>query len=116
MERKKPARKVPATKKSSAKVTSKTLTRTAKRKTAAPPPLPRRSIFIDVENTSSETDLLKVLDHLGIDRTKHTTELTAVGNWKSVGTRVGRTLAGLGAHLVHSAPAPGVRDWSDLWI
>src|SRR5262249_43000173 len=27
-----------------------------------------------------------------------------------------RMLAALGAHLVHSAPAVGVRDWSDLWI
>jgi len=42
--------------------------------------------------------------------------LYALGNWKSVGTRVARMLASLGAQLIHSAPAVGVRDWSDLWI
>jgi hypothetical protein len=29
---------------------------------------------------------------------------------------VARMLASLGAQLMHSAPAVGVRDWSDLWI
>jgi len=115
MERKKPAPRTPAKKKPPTKRTTKTRPK-ARPKKAVAPSLPRRAIFIDVENTSSETDLLKVLDHLAVDRTKYATELTAVGNWKSVGTRVGRMLAGLGAHLVHSAPAPGVRDWSDLWI
>jgi hypothetical protein len=87
-------------------------------KTAAltPPRLPRRVIFIDVENTSSETALLHVLEHLAVDRTVQPTEVIAIGNWKSVGTKVARTLASLGAQLMHSAPTPGVRDWSDLWI
>ncbi len=84
--------------------------------TPAPPPAPRRAIFVDVENTSGEADLLKVFEHLAIDRKAQPTELFALGNWKSVGTRVARMLAGLGAQLVHSAPAVGVRDWSDLWI
>ncbi len=75
---------------------------------------PRRAVFIDVENTSSEIDLIRVLEDLKIDRT--TTDLTAVGNWRVVGQQLGRMLAQRGAHLVHSAPAPRVPDWSDLWI
>jgi hypothetical protein len=75
---------------------------------------PRRAVFIDVENTSSETDLLRVLDDLKIDR--GVTELTAVGNWRVIAQQLGRTLAQRGAQLVHSAPAPRVPDWSDLWI
>jgi len=120
-----------ATKKSTpgAKRTSKTTGKTtaAKRRTrpATEPPTPpvpsapavaRRGVFIDVENTSSEDDLQRVLDHLKIDRKTQPTELYALGNWKSVGIRVARMLAGLGAQLIHSAPAPGVRDWSDLHI
>jgi len=88
----------------------------AKPVTAAAAPSPRRAIFVDVENTSSEENLLRVVQHLQIDRIAQPTELTAVGNWKSVGSKAARTLAGLGAQLVHSAPAVGVRDWSDLWI
>src|SRR5437870_3980841 len=78
--------------------------------------LPRRVIFIDVENTSSEVTLLRVLEHLKVDHRTQSTEVVAIGNWKSVGTKVARTLAGLGVQLLHSAPTPGVRDWSDLWI
>jgi hypothetical protein len=91
---------------------------TAAEESAATGPLrgPRRAIFVDVENTSSELDLMRVLEGLGIDRVAQPTELTAVGNWKAVGQRLARRLAGLGAHLVHSAPMTGVRDWSDLWI
>jgi hypothetical protein len=77
---------------------------------------PRRAIFIDVENTSSEESLTEVLEGLKIDHATQATELTAVGNWRAVGQRLGRHLASLGAQLVHSAPATGVRDWSDLWI
>jgi hypothetical protein len=77
---------------------------------------PRRAIFIDVENTSSEETLSEVLEALKIDRAAQPTELTAVGNWRAVGQRLARHLAALGAQLVHSAPALGVRDWSDLWI
>lgn len=80
----------------------------------APAPRPRRAVFVDVENTSSENDLLRVLDELAIDRA--VTELTAVGNWRVVGHQLARTLAERGAQLVHSAPAPRVKDWSDLWI
>jgi len=84
--------------------------------TAAPVVALRRAVFIDVENTSSEEDLTRVLDHLQLDRRAQPTELWALGNWKSVGVRVARMLAGLGAQLMHSAPSPGVRDWSDLRI
>jgi hypothetical protein len=124
MASKAPAQRPPATKKRTTTSKSKapTTKRAAPRKSAlaatkaAPLPAPRRAIFVDVENTSSEADLLKVLEHLTIDRKAQPTELFALGNWKSVGARVARMLAGLGAQLVHSAPAVGVRDWSDLWI
>jgi hypothetical protein len=117
-------RKSPATKKRPVKAKARTaspkrVTRPRStpvtKQTAAPRPA-RRAVFVDVENTSGESDLLKVLDHLQIDRKAQPTELYALGNWKSVGTRVARMLAGLGAQLIHSAPAVGVRDWSDLWI
>jgi hypothetical protein len=76
----------------------------------------RRAIFIDVENTTSEASLFDVIESLKIDRRAQPVELTAVGNWRTVGPLVARRLATLGAQLVHSAPARGVRDWSDLWI
>ncbi len=94
----------------------------AKRSTPASAPVgipvraSRRAIFIDVENTSSEEALGEVLASLNIDRASQPTELTAVGNWRAAGQRLARQLASLGAQLVHSAPALGVRDWSDLWI
>ena len=94
--------------------------RAAKTDTAVPAPVahasPRRAVFIDVENTSSESELGRVLDELKIDLTSGTTEVTAIGNWRVVGQQLGRSLAQRGAHLVHSAPATRVPDWSDLWI
>lgn len=82
----------------------------------APSERPRRMIFVDVENTSSEERLLSALEHLKIDRRAAATDLVAIGNWKAVGARTARLLARAGAQLMHSAPATGVRDWSDLWI
>lgn len=76
----------------------------------------RRTIFIDVENTSDEAELAAALEQLAIDRMAQPTEIVAVGNWRVAGQRMGRRLAALGVQLVHSAPATGVRDWSDLWI
>jgi hypothetical protein len=76
----------------------------------------RRAIFIDVENTTSEAALFDAIESLKIDRREQPVELTAVGNWRTVGPLVARRLCTLGAQLVHSAPARGVRDWSDLWI
>lgn len=83
---------------------------------AAPLKPLRRTVFIDVENTSDEAELIHALDKLAIDRTVEQVEIIAVGNWRVAGQRMGRRLAGMGAQLVHSAPITGVRDWSDLWI
>src|SRR5437867_802573 len=77
---------------------------------------PRRTVFIDVENTSSEAALLGALEQLGIDRATMSTELVAVGNWRVIGQHVARLLAQRGARLLHTAPATGVKDWSDLSI
>ncbi|HXJ35700.1 MAG TPA: hypothetical protein VMS22_16830 [Candidatus Eisenbacteria bacterium] len=85
-----------------------------------PPPRPlpdqRRGIFLDVENTSRPEDIETVLRHLMIDRIGIDTDFTAVGNWRVIGHETARLLAQTGAHLVHSAPSVGVRDWSDLRI
>ncbi|MGH7897881.1 MAG: hypothetical protein ACREQQ_08005, partial [Candidatus Binatia bacterium] len=53
--------------------------------TKAAPRGPRRAIFIDVENTSSETALIAALDQLQVDRALTPTELVAVGNWRVIG-------------------------------
>jgi hypothetical protein len=82
----------------------------------APSGPPRRAIFIDVENTSSEAALLGALDQLSIDHKTMPTELVAVGNWRVIGQHVARMLAQRGARLFHTAPATGVKDWSDLSI
>jgi hypothetical protein len=91
--------------------------------TRVPPPEPerprpagRRAIFLDVENTSKAQHLAHVIDHLGVDPWDRRTELIAVANWRVVGHDAARLLAQRGAHLVHSAPSTGVRDWSDLRI
>ncbi len=81
-----------------------------------PRPTARRAIFLDVENTSRPQHLAHVIDHLAVDRRDYQTELVAVANWKVVGHDSARLLAQRGAHLVHSAPSTGVRDWSDLRI
>jgi hypothetical protein len=81
-------------------------------------PLPeyRRAIFFDVENTSRAQHIARMIDHLRIDRRGFRTEFVAVGNWRVIGHDTARLLAQHGAHLVHSAPSVGVRDWSDLRI
>jgi hypothetical protein len=81
-----------------------------------PRPAGRRAIFLDVENTSKAQHLADVIDHLGVDPWDRRTELVAVANWRVVGHDAARLLAQRGAHLVHSAPSTGVRDWSDLRI
>ena len=85
---------------------------------AAPRPMPPtwRAIFFDVENTSRPDHIARVLAHLAIEWTARRTELIAVGNWRVVSHETARMLARHGAHLVHSAPSVGVRDWSDLRI
>jgi hypothetical protein len=112
------SRTTPSTAKRTAVAAKKPKVRAPKPKPVIAPSVrvPRRAIFIDVENTSSEEALSEVLAELKIDRAAQPTELTAVGNWRAVGQRPARHLAVLGAQLVHSAPALGVRDWSDLWI
>ncbi len=109
---------------SARKTTAATRAKVAKATPRKPPPQRgsaasqqlHRAIFIDVENTSSQAALLDVLESLKIDRATQVVQLTAVGNWRMIGQQMGRELAQLGARLVHSAPARGVRDWSDLWI
>jgi hypothetical protein len=88
-----------------------------------PPPAPerplpagRRAIFFDVENTSRPEHIARLIEHLGVDRMAARTEFIAVGNWRVIGSDTARLLAKHGAQLVHSAPAAGVRDWSDLRI
>ena len=76
----------------------------------------RRGVFFDVENTSRTEDIEKVLAHLALDFTRGGVEFMAVGNWRVIGHEPARILAGKGAHLIHSAPTTGVRDWSDLRI
>jgi hypothetical protein len=82
------------------------------------PPLPatRRAVFFDVENTSHSGHIARVIDHLALDRVGLRTEFVAVGNWRVIGPDTARLLARHGAQLVHSAPAAGVKDWSDLRI
>ncbi|MBI3184259.1 MAG: hypothetical protein HYZ28_19165 [Myxococcales bacterium] len=81
-----------------------------------PRPTVRRAIFFDVENTSRAAEVIRLLEQLAIDQAGAATELIASGNWRVIGNEVARILARHGAHLVHSAPATGVRDWSDLRI
>jgi hypothetical protein len=76
----------------------------------------RRAVFFDVENTSRTEDIEKVLAHLALDFTRGGIEFMAVGNWRVIGHEPARILAAKGARLIHSAPATGVRDWSDLRI
>jgi hypothetical protein len=79
-------------------------------------PARRRAVLFDVENTSRTQDIEKVLAHLALDFTRGGVEFMAVGNWRVIGHEPARILAGKGAHLIHSAPSTGVRDWSDLRI
>ena len=115
--KKTPPRKAAAKPRLRAATSAKEKTK-ARKAAVVPPPIngPRRAVFIDVENTSSESELARVLDGLNIDLASGTTEVAAIGNWRVVGQQLGRSLAQRGAHLVHSAPATRVPDWSDLWI
>src|SRR6266542_2237717 len=81
-----------------------------------PFPSARRAIFLDVENASRAEHIGRMLEHLAVDRGGRRTDFVAVGNWRVIGHDTARLLARHGAHLVHSAPSVGVRDWSDLRI
>ncbi len=108
-------KKINTTKKTLEKTTIPTLR--SKPKVADPTRKgPRRTIFIDVENTSSEGALLAALEKLEVDSSEFATELVAVGNWRVIGQHVARMLAQKGCRLLHTAPATGVKDWSDLSI
>jgi len=76
----------------------------------------RRAVFFDVENSSRVDHVAHMLDHLDLARLDRDTELLAVGNWRVVGPETAHLLAARGARLIHSAPAFGVKDWSDLRI
>jgi hypothetical protein len=76
----------------------------------------RRTVFFDVENSSRWEHIRRVLDHLDLGRLDPNTRVVAVGNWRVVGSDSARFLSGIGAQLVHTAPAFGVKDWSDLRI
>jgi hypothetical protein len=113
-----PRKRAAPTKSGASRKTAPSVARpsTVKAATAAPSGGARRAVFIDVENTSSEAALIGALDQLGIDRAMVPTEVVAVGNWRVIGQHVARMLAQRGARLLHTAPATGVKDWSDLSI
>jgi hypothetical protein len=80
------------------------------------PSPPRRAVFFDVENSSRAQHVARVLDHLAIDHGEARTDFFAIGNWGVVSDESARLLSQHGAQLVHSAPAVGVQDWTDLRI
>src|SRR5436309_1257993 len=92
------------------------VTRSSPPEPERPRPSVRRAIFFDVEDSSRADHVARVLAHLDVDRMTRATDLCAVGNWRVVNHDTARFLAERGAHLVHSAPSAGVRDWSDLRI
>src|SRR2546427_8809983 len=76
----------------------------------------RRAVIFDVENSSRVEHIARMLEHLGLGTLDRQTRLMAVGNWGVIGYETARLLARHGAELVHTAPAFGVKDWSDLRI
>ncbi len=76
----------------------------------------RGAVIFDVENSSRVEHIARMLEHLGLGTLDHQTRLMAVGNWGVIGYETARLLARHGAELVHTAPAFGVKDWSDLRI
>ena len=79
-------------------------------------PQTRRVVFFDVENASRVQHIVRLIDHLGLADRAVRTCVFAVGNWRVIGQDTARLLAHHGADLVHTAPIPGVPDWSDLKI
>jgi hypothetical protein len=75
----------------------------------------RRAVFFDVENSSRPARILALLEELAVDG-RPGVDLVAMGNWRVVSPDTARLLSTRGATLVHSAPLPGVKDWSDLRI
>jgi hypothetical protein len=75
-----------------------------------------RAVIFDVENSSRVEHIARMLEHLGLGTLDRQTRLMAVGNWGVIGYDTARLLARHGAELLHTAPAFGVKDWSDLRI
>ena len=75
-----------------------------------------RAVIFDVENSSRVEHITRLLEYLGLAALDGSTDLLAVGNWVVVAQETARILARHGARLLHSAPAPRVKDWSDLRI
>ena len=75
-----------------------------------------RAVIFDVENSSRVEHIARMLEHLGLGTLDRQTRLMAVGNWGVIGYETAHLLARHGAELVHTAPAFGVKDWSDLRI
>jgi len=76
----------------------------------------RRAVIFDVENSSRVEHIARMLEHLGLGTLDRQTRLMAVCNWGVIGYETAHLLARHGAELVHTAPAFGVKDWSDLRI
>jgi len=75
-----------------------------------------RMVIFDVENSSRVEHITRLLEYLGVAALDGRTAVLAVGNWVVIAQETARILARHGARLMHSAPAPGVKDWSDLRI
>jgi hypothetical protein len=75
-----------------------------------------RAVIFDVENSSRAEHVRRVLEHLGLGERERRTHLMAIGNWGVIGHETAVLLSRHGAELLHSAPAFGVKDWSDLRI
>jgi hypothetical protein len=76
----------------------------------------RRAVIFDVENSSRVEHITRMLEHLELGKLDRSTRVMAVGNWGVIGQETAKLLAKHGAELVHTAPAFGVKDWSDLRI
>ena len=76
----------------------------------------RRAVYIDVENSSRADYIAAILGHLDLGELGPQARLFAVGNWRVVANDAAQMLSRRGAILVHSAPAFGVKDWTDLRI
>jgi hypothetical protein len=76
----------------------------------------RRVVIFDVENASRAAHVSTILEHLQLGARSSGSRLMAVGNWGIIGHETAHLLARHGAELLHSAPAFGVKDWTDLRI
>ena len=75
-----------------------------------------RAVIFDVENSSRAEYVDRLLTYLDLRQCDGQTRLIAIGNWTVVSHETARLLAAFGADLIHSAPAFGVKDWTDLRI